>query len=74
MDIGMLIVTFYMTKCYPLKLVSCSVITIANSRQLFSMTSQGRASTVNEVGQIDLKVAKQLLVSYSRPHKSRAWD
>lgn len=65
----MLMVTFYMAKCH-LELISCSVITIANSWQIFSTTSQGRASTVNEVGQVDPKVAKQLLVSYSRPNKS----
>lgn len=37
---------------------------------IFSMTSQGRASTANEVGQVDPKAAKQLLVSYSRLHNS----
>lgn len=59
-----------MAKCYFLKLISCSVITIANSWQIFSMASQGRVSTVNEVGQVDPKVANQLLVRYSRPVKS----
>lgn len=62
----MLTVTFCMAKCYLLKLISCCVIAIANSWQKFSTTSQGNASTVNEVGQVDPKVAKQLLVSYSR--------
>lgn len=59
-----------MAKCYLMKLISCSVITIVNSWWIFSVTSQGRASTVSEVGQVDPKVANQLLVSYSRPHKS----
>jgi len=34
------------------------------------MSSQGRATTVNEVGQVDPKVAKQLLIDLSRPHKN----
>lgn len=32
------------------------------------MTSQGGATTVNEVAQVDPKVAKQLLSDLSRPH------
>lgn len=65
----MLMVTFCMAMCHLLKIISCSVIAIANSWQIFSVTSQGRVSAVNEVGQVDPKVAKQLLVSYSRPNK-----